>query len=777
MADKAKVQNARQKKGKSSGSSSLKDKSNLAKIGLLAGLVVVLVVVVVVMYGPGGDEKKRRGGNPPVAEAPVPAPAPTPAPAPQDGQPPEQDPSEVDGSDGDPTNQEHEGEPGYESDEQAGPDEQPKRPEDVAKWKGQDFYDARDEGDPLLIEAVGQLARRAPGSVDVAENLAKLLEPPAVEEGADQGTRSPYGSQPGGHDPKLTEALVAALGANGSDLARTMLGQLLAGTLATQDDKTAVDAALKALVDHPSAENEEILFGVLTAAEKLRPQPKGEIGADQLREKTLVLVSSTASDRFRSKLAGYLIQPATPPALRTRMGEFLGQNHPDNVGAQLILLQSDATAQETRATIEQYFTGYSSAAMAHALGIAAGQPGEPAAGAAGSSPAGAGEYDGYRQRPGAAAAGFPGGQPGLPGAEKPQETPADPDAPYRRARQLWSPQTVAMVEGRLAELTSLAEQTQLALLAGTIPADSMRSALWETLQQHWSEGPQQLEAAGLASSLITDPGLLVTIKTLPRRTETDPRSAPRGTSGGGYRPSNYGQRGDSRQPGSAVETAQEAVEKRMQAERDWMKASERLVRAWCDRFHAAGLARAQAATAAGGNAPQDDAVPPAAGDAVPPAAGEAVPPAAGEAVPPAAGEAMPKLSIELHKGASVVSEYHMVWPGELGARLSGIAPGPMEIHYVRIVEKANHVNRLGYYYRKLGLKSSDIRAADNGAWLDRLIRVPKTKVGGPVDKTGWRRSLDVLVSFVQENAEPARGEETDLVIQILSIEMKNPEKS
>ncbi len=748
MADKAKAPNPRKKKGKSSGSSSLKGKSNLVKIGLLAGLLVVLVVVVVVMYGPVGDEKKSRGGDQPVAEAPAPAPAP----APQDGQPPGQDPSEVGGSDGDPTNPEHEGEPGYESDEQAGPDEQPKRPENVGIWKSQDFYDARDEGDPRLIEAVGQLARRAPGSVGAAKNLAKLLEPPAVEEGSDQGTRSPYGSQSGRQDPRLTEALVAALGANGSDLARTILGQLLAGTLPTQDDKTAVDAALKALTDYPSAENEEILFGVLTAAEKLRPQPKGEIGAEQLREKTLVLVSSTASDRFRSKLATYLIQPTTPPALRTRMGEFLRQNHPGNVGAQLILLQSDATAQETRATLEQYFTGYSSAAMAHALGITAGQPGEPAAGAAGRSPAGVGEYDGYRQRPGTAAAGSPWGQPGLPGAEKPPGPPADPDAPYRRARQLWSPQTVAMVEGRLAQLTSLEEQTQLALLAGTIPADSMRSALWETLQQHWSEGPQQLESAGLASSVITDPGLLVTIKTLPRRTEAEPRSARRGTQsavgtlGGGYRSSNYGQRGDYRQPSAAVETAKEAVEKRMQAERDWMKASERLVRAWCDRFHAAGLARAQAATA-------------------------------GDAVPPAAGDAVPKLSIALHSGANVVSEYHLNWPGELGSRLSGIAPGPMEIHYVRIVEKADHVKRLGYYYRKLGLKKSDVRTVDDGSWLDRLMRVPKTEIRGPVDKTGWRRSLDVLVSFVQENAEPARGEETDLVIQILSIEMKNPEKS
>jgi hypothetical protein len=192
-----------------------------------------------------------------------------------------------------------------------------------------------------------------------------------------------------------------------------------------------------------------------------------------------------------------------------------------------------------------------------------------------------------------------------------------------------------------------------------------------------------------------------------------------------------------------VETAKQAVEKRMQAERDWMKTSEGLVRAWCERLHAAGLARA----------------------------------AGGAAARPGGTEPNANLPVKLHPQANVVSEYHLNWPGDLGAKLSGIAPGPMEVHYLRIVDKGDPTKRLGFYRRQLQLKAPDVHPIENGSWMDRVQRVPKTEEQGPIDKTGWRRSVDILITTVQANPEPARGEETELVIEILSIEMKDPAKS
>ena len=65
---------------------------------------------------------------------------------------------------------------------------------------------------------------------------------------------------------KLVETIVAALGDNGSEPARKTLEQILAGTLTTDDDKAAVEAALKTLVAHPCAENDALLFRVLHGA-------------------------------------------------------------------------------------------------------------------------------------------------------------------------------------------------------------------------------------------------------------------------------------------------------------------------------------------------------------------------------------------------------------------------------------------------------------------------------------------------------------------------------
>jgi len=253
---------------------------------------------------------------------------------------------------------------------------------------------------------------------------------------------------------------------------------------------------------------------------------------------------------------------------------------------------------------------------------------------------------------------------------------------------------------------------------------------------------------------------------LPRRAEADLGATPGTTPDGSYRAPKASSRGNPRQPGDsaqpenryrprprpkpgvsgaateAVETAQQVVEKRLQAERDWMKTSEGLVRAWCARLNAAGLAQAGAAkrTGTGGAEPNDN------------------------------------LPVKLHPQANVVSEYHLNWPGDLGSKLSGIAPGPMEIHYLRITDKSDLTKRLGFYRRQLQLRMPEVHTVEKGFWMDRVARVPKTEEQGPIDKTGWKRSVDILITMAQEKPEPARSEETELVIEILSIEMKDPAK-
>jgi len=166
------------------------------------------------------------------------------------------------------------------------PPKPPALPDDVAKWKKEDYYRARRENSPKLLDAVVRLGEKARGSAPAAQGLTDLLkplppaEPPAA--GVPPGAATPSAPKLLG----LVEKIVAALGNNGTEPARATLEQILAGTLTTDDDKVAVEAALKALAAHPCAENNAILFRVLTAPEALRPADRqGPWPAKDLRNK------------------------------------------------------------------------------------------------------------------------------------------------------------------------------------------------------------------------------------------------------------------------------------------------------------------------------------------------------------------------------------------------------------------------------------------------------------------------------------------------------------
>ena len=101
---------------------------------------------------------------------------------------------------------------------------------------------------------------------------------------------------------KLMETIVAALGDNGSEPARRALEQILAGTLTTDDDKTAVEAALKALVAHPSATSDALLLRALAAPEALRPADReGPWPAKDLQAKAFELIKTSLSGALRTE--------------------------------------------------------------------------------------------------------------------------------------------------------------------------------------------------------------------------------------------------------------------------------------------------------------------------------------------------------------------------------------------------------------------------------------------------------------------------------------------
>lgn len=600
-------------------------------------------------------------------------------------------------------------------------EEEPALPEDVSDWKRDDYFRAKVEGDKRLPEAVRHLGERFVGADAAATAAANMLvnllqyqepEPEAPAEPAGQppvrpGVRpnSPVQVRRPGNvraNTDLIKAVIEALGVNGSAAARKTLEEMVAGTCPTEDDKTAAEAALAALVDHPCPENEAILFRVLTAAEQLRPPGRGEVTADDLCKKAFSLIEPVATERFRLKLAYHLLAPTTPQEDHDLLDTFIQELHPDNVAAQMVLYQSQETDAELKMTIEEYFTDFSSDALTGILAI----PSESKTGVGARRPV-------RRTRPAPR------------GTQAAAE--ADPELPYRLARQLWSPHFTAVVEEHVGEIDSLEEEGQLVLLASTMPVDSMRSKLYKMLKKRWEEGPKSLESAGLMGGVFSDPGFLAVVKMLPRKEVPVDKVKPRP----GVRPGRPPTRPRPARPGSTQATSAKKVwEQREQAEQDWMTTSEDLFRTLCERFLAASEARIEAARKAG--------------------------------QPPVIGQAAQSLSIELPPSARVVADYSVDWPAGLEEKLSGVPQDPMKICYARVESKAKLAALQGFYRRQMN--SPVVHELADGIWLESFRTLPHT------DR---KHSLDLLITLA-DDTDPSSAEELDLVVEILSVEVKDP---
>ncbi len=422
------------------------------------------------------------------------------------------------------------------------PDPVVERSGDLATWTDQNLLDARLEGDKRLVDAIELRVDQPPGSDETAELIAQMLPPPAEEE--PDGTPGTRTKRPAKLSRDAIETLVAAFGdlsGGGSAKARGFLEQLLAGTLLTDDDKVALETALNALVDSQTAENEEILFRAMTAAEQFRPAGQEGLTAAELRELALEAVEADASEAFRIKLAQFLIAPTTAATLKTTIGPFLETKHPDNLAAQLIFYQDEKWIATSKATLEQFFTEFSADVMRRTLGITD-------------------EATSSTRRP---------TRPGGSRTPKPEPTEEDLDLPYRMARTLWSPASATLFAGKLAEVDSFEEQVELLNLGSTMPLDATRFAVYGALDRNFDQGPEKVPPAHQPDSLVTDPGFLMVLKAVARKKATS-------------RP-----------------TASEDRERFVKAQEDWKKAVQDSVRTWCDRLNATAEAQLEAAKLAG----------------------------------------------------------------------------------------------------------------------------------------------------------------------------------
>jgi len=154
-----------------------------------------------------------------------------------------------------------------------------------------------------------------------------------------------------------------------------------------------------------------------------------------------------------------------------------------------------------------------------------GIPGGPG-GLAGPPGFGGGESSGGLGAPGFGGAGF--GAAGMVAAAPLERLP---DAVLTlTAEFFFTPLFAQAVVTRLDQISDLSSSESLLRLAGSLPLQPVREALFQALEKHHSGGADALNAAGVFPDGMADPGALVVLKSLPRqrppRTDDDDKPAP-----------------------------------------------------------------------------------------------------------------------------------------------------------------------------------------------------------------------------------------------------------
>jgi len=371
-------------------------------------------------------------------------------------------------------------------------------------------------------------------------------------------------------------------------------------------------------------------------------------------------------------------------------------------------------------------------------GMPGGPPSDPSAGTPGGYPGMPGGYPG-----------MPGGYPGMPGApggtsgpgaslsvvELAKQYAKNPDLAYRVARQLWGSVFLPLALEKLDALPSIQKGAAEVMLASTVPLDSVRARLHQVLMKHHAEGPKALEAAGLGGMVITDPGLLVVVKALPRKDlepekltalqryrrgagqgagvttppGQDPKKAkavPKKGRGGKPLPGEGGSGiPGTPPPGNPLPgdegsgTFSGGQQTGQGAEYQWMDASEKLARAMCEWF-----AAAAAEAAKRGVEVSEDVRP-----------------------------------IEIPASANVVAEYHFSWPKDLAKPdgLAGVSPDPMMVHYIRMEQKTSPRKVFAYFRTGNRIFRPAEHPVANGFWMESFR---------PVPNTDRQRSVDIFVT-------------------------------
>jgi hypothetical protein len=569
-----------------------------------------------------------------------------------------------------------------------------------------------------------QRDNRMPSVMGPQDETSLVEEPPPQRDnrmpsvmGPQDGTSpveepAPIAASRGPLDPtNLVTAIVAALGDNGTEPARSTLEQVLAGTFPTDDDKIAVEAVLSTLAAHPSPQNDALLLRAIVEPEALRPADRqGPWPAKSLRTRALTLVKLSGCVTLRTELAETLANRLVRVIATDPISGFLLAPDPINCGAQLLLYQKPNSSMEIRNRMEQQLTGYSSGLLAELLELRGGK-------GVGKTQMHAPSMTDYAPTPTQMHAPSMTGYTAAPVASIAVDAKLLPQL----TSLLWSKDFRGSVESELGKFPHL-DKPQLAMLAGTMPFDSTRAALAKVLKKRWDDGPAGFEALGLPDSVVADPALLVLMKMNPRREIKASRlstgAMPRDDGGGLGR--------------SDVMTA---AQRKQKAELAWMEFSGRTVSAWCGRLNALAQAKDKAAAESGN----------------------------------LASPAEPKLPADfaLSEGARFVAAHHVLLPDQAPAALADQPPDLLEIHYVCAGQTSTMRKAFAYYASQAKSKTTDDHKIGDAIWIDSVRLVPQSGRRRSIDVLLTRADKQPFDAVKDV-------EEADLIVEILIVEIKDP---
>jgi hypothetical protein len=362
-------------------------------------------------------------------------------------------------------------------------------------------------------------------------------------------------------NPALTEAVVAALAANGTATARQILERLVAGTQPTADPQVASMAALKALLCCADQGSEDLVFRVVTASET---EPTAAAAADRaaidqgkLRAAALEWVKASASGQFRLRLANYMTATETPQTIFEQIWASLRDARFENVAAQVVLYRSERLADSSKQLLERQFAAQSRAALRGLLG-------------------------------------FP-----LPKSFTPQsDAVTASNDPRHAAKLLWADEFTTVVEGRLRAAEGTSRGAQLLSLTCTFPRAATRATVLQSLEKYWEEGPKRFDALIATDESLPEPGFLLAVKQLPRK-EARPASP------GGAPSERTGSRTSAAKAAKSA-AARKVKERQDHAAQQWLAYSENLAQAMCRQFWAAAIARRESLARPESDAPPSD---------------------------------------------------------------------------------------------------------------------------------------------------------------------------